>query len=137
MVPIVRIYPNSTQNVIEGHTLDLECRTEGGSPARVMWGRRNGLPLGRDVEQLQRGTLKFNRISKSDEGEYICTAENEAGTVSALANIYVQSPPEIHIEPNEKVIYRKVGDPLEIKCFGVGTPMPAVSWTKYPGTLAK
>ncbi|XP_044751334.1 basement membrane-specific heparan sulfate proteoglycan core protein isoform X8 [Coccinella septempunctata] len=132
MVPIVRIYPNSTQNVIEGHSIDLECITEGGSPARVMWGRRNGMPLGRDVEQLQRGTLRFNRVSKNDEGEYICTAENEAGTVSALASIYVQTPPEIRIEPNEKVIYRRIGEPLTIQCMASGSPAPSVSWSKYP-----
>ncbi|KAK9869716.1 hypothetical protein WA026_003454 [Henosepilachna vigintioctopunctata] len=130
-VPTVIIYPNSTQSVLAGQTLDLDCVVDGGTPARITWSRRNGLPLSRNIEQFQRGNIRFNQISKSEEGEYICQAENEAGAASAVAYVYVQTPPEIRIVPDQKVINKREGDSLTLECHGSGTPPPNVYWTKY------
>ncbi|KAL3282973.1 hypothetical protein HHI36_006131, partial [Cryptolaemus montrouzieri] len=129
--PTVRIYPDSTQRVLAGHTLDLECISEGGSPSRITWRRRDGLALGRNVEQFQRGNIRFNQITKTDEGEYVCTAENEAGMVTAVATIYVQAPPEIRIVPDQEVITRREGDSLTLECHASGSPAPTVFWRKY------
>jgi len=42
-----------------------------------------------DVEILSDGVLRFRRVSEEDQGRYVCTASNSAGTVSvtALLNI--------------------------------------------------
>lgn len=65
----------------------------------------------------------------NDEGEYTCTARNDAGTASASAVIKVRSLPEITIIPttNGNNIQISNGDPLDVECRATGIPEPLVS----------
>ena len=62
----------------------------------------------------------------NDEGEYTCTATNEAGSVSASATIKVMSPPVITISPNQYLQVMR-GDPVQVICRAEGYPEPEVS----------
>lgn len=62
----------------------------------------------------------------NDEGEYTCTATNEAGSESASATLKVMSPPVIRILPDSNVKgYR--GDNINVECRADGYPEPEVT----------
>lgn len=75
--------------------------------------------------------FRFTDVSRNEEGQYICTGTNEAGTTSATASIIVHTPPEIQITPDRDIINRNIRDSLVIECRGFGVPQPNVVWTKY------
>lgn len=62
----------------------------------------------------------------NDEGEYTCTARNDAGSASASAVIKVRSTPEITITPST-YLQLSVGDPVNVECRANGYPEPLVS----------
>lgn len=71
------------------------------------------------------------QITSQEEGEYICTATNAAGSASASAHIIVHIPPKIQVTPAQQDIIRKLGDYLRLECQATGNPEPSVGWTKY------
>lgn len=69
---------------------------------------------------------RFTKIEVNDEGEYTCTARNDAGSASASSVIKVQSTPVITITPDNYVqVY--TGDAINVECRANGYPEPMVS----------
>ncbi|XP_047041100.1 basement membrane-specific heparan sulfate proteoglycan core protein-like isoform X2 [Helicoverpa zea] len=127
--PRVEIWPSDSkvQAVPLGGEHTLICRVMGGIPEPdVTWNRNGGRPLSRFTELQPHHELKFNKIEVNDEGEYTCTARNEAGTASASAIIKVRALPEITITPSPYVQLSS-GDPINIECRASGYPEPQVS----------
>lgn len=73
---------------------------------------------------------RFNNIKLDDGGEFICNAENEAGRVSAIATIEVQSLPMVVITPASP-IQSVEGQRVRLDCRATGRPSPTVAWTKH------
>ncbi|XP_057651724.1 basement membrane-specific heparan sulfate proteoglycan core protein-like isoform X29 [Diorhabda carinulata] len=129
--PRLEIYPSISQTVIAGNSAVLQCRAVAGIPTpEVFWSRENNLPLSSNVEEMAGGALRFTQITLSEQGEYICTANNEAGSSTATAQIIVHIPPDVIVTPRQEVITRGIGDQLRLECEGTGLPLPAVSWIK-------
>lgn len=68
----------------------------------------------------------FEKVDVNDEGEYICTASNDAGSDQSSTVIKVRSPPEIIITPNDYIEVVR-GDSVTVECRGRGYPEPMVS----------
>jgi len=69
--------------------LELECSVGGGSDVQYNWMRGDGLatlPLGTVTNT---NTLTINNLAIDDTGNYICTASNDAGSVSSTAFVIV------------------------------------------------
>lgn len=79
---------------------------------------------------LKRNILRFTNIHPSDEGSYICTAENRAGKVTSTAQIIVESPPRLIVTPHTGVLNIKEGSPMRLVCKAEGKPNPVVRWEK-------
>uniref|UniRef100_A0A2A4JY63 Hemolin n=1 Tax=Heliothis virescens TaxID=7102 RepID=A0A2A4JY63_HELVI len=127
--PRVEIWPSDSkvQAVPLGGEHTLICRVIGGIPEPdVTWNRNGGRPLSRFTELKPHHELKFNKIEVNDEGEYTCTARNEAGTASASAIIKVRALPEITITPSP-YMQLSTGDVINIECRASGYPEPQVS----------
>lgn len=76
---------------------------------------------------------RFQRVSQAEAGQYVCNAENEAGQVTAVATLEIQSAPVITLLPG-RVVTTRVGERVRLECRAAGEPQPSVSWTKYtPG----
>lgn len=69
-------------------------------------------------------------ITPNEQGEYICTATNDAGTATAVAYITVNVPPSVSVNPDQDIILRPINDSLRLICYGNGVPQPSVSWVK-------
>lgn len=77
--------------MLTGTTVTFECRVGGDPLPDVLWRRTadNGnMPLGRVRIQDDR-SLQLESVTLSDEGEYICEADNPVGTISARGRLTV------------------------------------------------
>ncbi|PNF14537.1 hypothetical protein B7P43_G15031, partial [Cryptotermes secundus] len=134
--PAVELYPEATQTVITGGSVLLQCRVTGGIPSpRVRWTRTDGRPLSSTIEELPGGVLRFNRVTQAEAGQYICHAESEAGSTTAVATLVVQSMPRITISPSTDVQV-VVGQRVKLECRATGDPEPTVEWSKHRSGFA-
>ncbi|KAL1514177.1 hypothetical protein ABEB36_003476 [Hypothenemus hampei] len=130
--PLIQIVPEGGDiSATSGNSVQLQCRVVQGYPApRVTWARENAQPLGRNVEVMTGGNLRIIDITPAESGEYVCSAENEAGRATAIAHITVNNPPVLTVSPDENIITRAVNEHLQLVCHGSGDPQPTVSWIK-------
>jgi hypothetical protein len=130
-IPILSILPQASQTLTAGNSAILVCRVEAGIPSpTVTWTRSDGRPLSPNIERMSEGTLRFTQITENESGEYICTAENEAGRASATANINVQVSPKVWTVPDEDVIMRRRDEYVKLECHASGIPAPSIQWRK-------
>ena len=64
-----------------------------------------------------------------EAGRYKCRAENEAGSIEAIATLIIQEIPTVRLIP-EGSITLAVGKPLSIRCTVTGDPPPSITWKK-------
>ncbi|XP_037075728.1 basement membrane-specific heparan sulfate proteoglycan core protein-like isoform X4 [Pollicipes pollicipes] len=127
-VPAIEIYPEGAQTVSRGGSVLFQCRVNAGAPApSVSWARADRRPMPATAEQLDGGVIRFLRVTGEEEGEYICTATNTAGTTSATATLSVESPPVITLTQPSQYRVRE-GQRVTLECRATGDPTPSVSW---------
>ena len=70
--------------IIEGNSVNLTCEIVAGRPEpEITWFKSNTL-------LRESWSLLFPKIKKSDEGQYTCRAENDAGNDTKHVNISVK-----------------------------------------------
>ena len=132
--PRLEIYPESAQTINSGGSVLYQCRAVAGIPSPVLtWTRTDLRPLTANTEVLSGGVLRITRVTGEEEGEYICRAENSAGSVEATASLTIHQTPSIQMTPRGSVTVR-VGSPLTISCAVTGDPPPSVTWKKITRT---
>lgn len=78
---------------------------------------------------------RFNQVTQAEAGQYICHAESEAGSTTAVATLVVQSMPRITISPSTDVQV-VVGQRVKLECRATGDPEPTVEWSKHRSGFA-
>lgn len=73
---------------------------------------------------------RFTRISLSDGGIYVCTAQNDAGVVTATSHVIVQSPPVVTVTPQSGTLQVKEGEMVHMECRGTGVPQVTLKWKR-------
>jgi hypothetical protein len=76
-------------------------------------------------------TLVIDGITETDEGQYILSATNEAGTSQGFIVIVVVGRPAILTVPIDQQHIE--GETAKFNCFATGDPIPQVTW-KFNGT---
>ncbi|XP_048488585.1 basement membrane-specific heparan sulfate proteoglycan core protein isoform X3 [Plutella xylostella] len=133
--PVVEIWPQAEQAVPLGAQFEFRCQIKGGIPEPyITWDRNGGRQLSPHVQIQPQNVLSFEKVEVNDEGEYTCTARNDAGTSSASAVLKVRSPPKIVITPKNDLTVAD-GDQFNIECRASGYPEPLVSIRKDPPTV--
>ncbi|XP_066295984.1 roundabout homolog 2-like [Branchiostoma lanceolatum] len=108
--------------------VELRCEVRGDPAPQVSWSREeSALPLGR-ARILDNGNLKIERVTSSDEGTYVCTAENLVGRVEGTATLTIHEPPTFKTKPRDQVI--GLNRTATFLCETAGNPPPAVFWQK-------
>ncbi|XP_046437149.1 basement membrane-specific heparan sulfate proteoglycan core protein-like isoform X37 [Daphnia pulex] len=131
--PAVELYPQTKQTVVQGGSALFQCRVTAGIPTpRARWARVDGRPLPNNVEELDGGVIRFNRVTGNEQGQYVCTAENDAGSITGVATLTIQSIPVVSISPNPTSgpIRVKEGQRVRLECRAQGDPAPSVSWKR-------
>lgn len=129
--PAVELYPQAKQTVVQGGSAVFQCRITAGIPTpKAKWSRVDGRPIPNNVEELEGGVIRFNRVTGTEQGQYLCTAENDAGSTTGVVTLTIQSIPVVTVSPAGSPIRTKVGQRLRIECRAQGDPMPTISWRR-------
>ncbi|KAG9482678.1 hypothetical protein GDO78_011370 [Eleutherodactylus coqui] len=133
--PLLRIEPSS-DNMLEGQTVELNCVVASYPQAAVTW-HRPGRPLSPN-HQVYGSRLRILQASSDDSGEYICRVTNGAGTQQASIIITInrvpipsENVPVLRIESSSGTLVE--GQNLELDCQVSGYPGAEVTWYR-PGT---
>ncbi|XP_060132638.1 hemicentin-1 isoform X1 [Zootoca vivipara] len=128
----------SDESVDIGSNVTLACYVHGYPEPKVKWQRLDGAPLFSrhlavsSISQLRTGGLSFNNLWVSDEGTYICEAENQFGKiVSRPATLTVTGlvAPLIGMSPAAANVIE--GQQLTLSCVLLaGNPIPERKWIK-------
>ncbi|XP_064928861.1 hemicentin-1 isoform X2 [Columba livia] len=121
-----------------GSNITLPCYVQGYPEPKVKWRRLNGASLFSrpfavsSVSQLRTGALSINSLWVSDEGTYICEAENQFGRIqSRPATVTVTGlvTPLIGVSPATANVIE--GQQLTLPCVLLaGNPIPDRRWIK-------
>ncbi|XP_029819877.1 hemicentin-1, partial [Manacus vitellinus] len=121
-----------------GSNLTLPCYVQGYPEPRVSWRRLDGAPLfsrpftTSATSQLRTGALAFHNLWVSDEGIYVCEAENQFGRIqSRPATVTVTGlvTPLIGASPATANVLE--GQQLTLPCVLLaGNPIPDRRWIK-------
>nr|XP_005290755.1 hemicentin-1 isoform X1 [Chrysemys picta bellii] len=128
----------SDESVDIGSNVTLPCYVQGYPEPKVKWRRLDGAPLFSrpfavsSISQLRTGALSINNLWVSDEGTYICEAENQFGKIqSQPATITVTGlvAPLIGMSPAVANVIE--GQQLTLPCVLLaGNPIPGRRWIK-------
>ncbi|XP_028850828.1 basement membrane-specific heparan sulfate proteoglycan core protein isoform X4 [Denticeps clupeoides] len=116
--------------VQQGQQAEFRCSAAGNPVPDVMWIGGSGRVI------TQGGVLKIPAVARSDEGEYICRAQNIHGEHTARAVLYVHAGagfPQVHVSPQQTELHE--GQTLHLYCRAEGTPSPALTWKKRGGDI--
>uniref|UniRef100_T1J0I1 Neogenin n=1 Tax=Strigamia maritima TaxID=126957 RepID=T1J0I1_STRMM len=117
---------------IEGSSLTFECAANGNPQPRITW-LKDGATI--DMAFLDSrfsvvgtGSLQIEHVQETDEGVYMCRAENYEDSVDSSANLEVQVVPRFVKQPTNRYAHEK--DDVELDCQIYGKPEPTVQWIK-------
>uniref|UniRef100_A0A8B9H722 Hemicentin-1 n=1 Tax=Astyanax mexicanus TaxID=7994 RepID=A0A8B9H722_ASTMX len=111
-----------------------------GMPQPVIKWFRNGQELtGNEpgMSILEDGTLLIlASVSPLDNGEYTCTAVNDAGSTEKKYQLKVNVPPDVRDKGLPANVSVVMNQPTSLLCDVTGTPPPVITWYK-DGVLLK
>ncbi|XP_004842252.1 roundabout homolog 2 isoform X5 [Heterocephalus glaber] len=120
------------QVVLEEEAVEFRCQVQGDPQPTVRWKKDDAdLPRGRyDIKDDY--TLRIKKAMSTDEGTYMCVAENRVGKMEASATLTVRArpvaPPQFVVRPRDQIVAQ--GRTVTFPCETKGNPQPAVFWQK-------
>ncbi|KAJ8953117.1 hypothetical protein NQ314_007399, partial [Rhamnusium bicolor] len=129
-VHVKPLFNKEPQDVValSGQKVVFECSVDGDPTPNVLWRREDGkMAIGR-ARILDDKSLLIDNVQTSDEGLYICDAENLVGSISARASLVVNSPPTFIERPRDQKV--SLNGVVEFHCSASGNPPPSVFWSK-------
>ncbi|XP_033761247.1 hemicentin-1-like [Pecten maximus] len=118
-------------SVIEGDSIFLPCNVDGDPPPSFTWLKDGSEILLTDPSYYitEDGTLEIFGAEASSRGTYTCVASNVAGEVEKTVTLFVEVPPAIEGQLNEKYVV-EAGDVVLLPCVVSGVPEPEVNWRR-------
>ncbi|KAK6173564.1 hypothetical protein SNE40_016989 [Patella caerulea] len=135
-VTIGQIYYEQTV----GSSLTLECTVNSNPPATSVDWLKNGTAITRSSRysngDVNIPSLTINKVVESDTGTYVCTASNNAGTLSSdPTRVEIKSLPTVTITGNSTYT-QDLGEDVTLPCTVQSNPTATrVIWSKGPISL--
>ncbi|CAG2066626.1 unnamed protein product, partial [Timema podura] len=115
--------------VIEGEQASVTCKAKGKPQPKFSWikslKQENLASADRFGVNELTGVLTITRVTKEDDGEYVCVAKNAAGSVERTVRLSVVIKPIV-------VTYRNISIAMEkdatLQCSASGRPSPFVTF---------
>uniref|UniRef100_A0A8C4S423 Ig-like domain-containing protein n=1 Tax=Erpetoichthys calabaricus TaxID=27687 RepID=A0A8C4S423_ERPCA len=120
-------------NVVKcSNAAHFECKVSGSPEIRISWFKKD-TKLSEDVRHRMTfvdsvAVLEIENTSVEDSGDYICEAQNEAGTLSCSTALIVKEPP-VFVKIPEPVEGMR-GKDLSLECELSGSPPFQITWYK-------
>ncbi|XP_062245364.1 neuronal cell adhesion molecule-like isoform X10 [Platichthys flesus] len=120
---------SSSQTVLRGQVLELECIAEGLPTPEIFWTKVSGdLPSERTSFLYYKKNLRIVNASAADAGDYRCEAKNKLGSVHHTIHVSVKASPYwIAGAPRNLVL--APGENGVLTCRASGTPKPSITWS--------
>lgn len=80
-----------------GDSIEFRCSVTGYPTPTVTWKRGSGGKILPNTALIDGAYLRLERIQSDDEGDYVCTAENDGGVVKRRGLLYVRGNETINI----------------------------------------
>ncbi|XP_068809626.1 hemicentin-1 isoform X3 [Struthio camelus] len=126
-------YNSPFQERVANQRVAFPCPAKGTPKPVIKW-LHNGRELtGSEpgISILEDGTLLIlASVTPSDNGDYVCVAVNEAGSIERKYNLKVHVPPEIRDQEKVTNTSVVVQHPVSLLCEVSGNPFPIISWYK-------
>lgn len=141
--------PNRYEIEYVGKRARLQCRVEGKPRPMLTWYRNDQLVnVSLPRFRITRYALVIENVSKSDNGQYSCFAQNQHGKAWGNFTLVVKDKPSNDVrpkviltnqtgppvwsnkKPNIKTVARPPSSWAILKCPAVGNPMPNITWRK-------
>jgi hypothetical protein len=114
-VPVLRLLP-AGQTVQALSDVSLEVTADGPGPLHYQW-RRDSVPIPGALS----ARLQLTNIQPQQAGPYDVVVFNNAGSViSPVAELVVQTPPVIAVQPSDQVVLAGSNVSLVVHAFGTG-----------------
>uniref|UniRef100_A0A8C1LTR9 Contactin-5 n=1 Tax=Cyprinus carpio TaxID=7962 RepID=A0A8C1LTR9_CYPCA len=110
-----------------GKDVSLECRPRASPKPRISW-RKNDRRVqpSRRIMLLRNNTLRIINSSRSDEGSYVCRAENQFGSAELTIVLLVKEPMRVELSPIRVEV--TVGESVVLSCKVTHDPSLDVSF---------
>ncbi|KAF4801294.1 hypothetical protein TURU_036171 [Turdus rufiventris] len=124
------MYPygtSSSQMVLRGVDLLLECIASGVPAPDIMWYKKGGeLPPGKTKMENFNKALRISNVSEEDSGEYSCLASNKMGSIRHTISVRVKAAPYWLDQPENLIL--APGEDGRLVCRANGNPKPTIQW---------
>ncbi|XP_028732377.1 neurofascin isoform X1 [Peromyscus leucopus] len=124
------MYPqgtSSSQMVLRGMDLLLECIASGVPTPDIAWYKKGGdLPSDKTKFENFNKALRITNVSEEDSGEYFCLASNKMGSIRHTISVRVKAAPYWLDEPKNLIL--APGEDGRLVCRANGNPKPTVQW---------
>uniref|UniRef100_A0A493SZG1 Ig-like domain-containing protein n=3 Tax=Anas TaxID=8835 RepID=A0A493SZG1_ANAPP len=124
--------PEALRFVKHGDAVQLECKISGTPEIRTVWYKNDQALQASNrlhmsfVDSI--AVLTILDASTEDGGDYICEAQNSAGTASCSTSVAVKEPPVFSKVPSPVDTLK--GSDIILQCEIAGTPPFEVAWFK-------
>ncbi|XP_075396660.1 neurofascin isoform X2 [Tenrec ecaudatus] len=118
---------SSSQMVLRGTDLLLECIASGVPTPDIAWYKKGGdLPSHKARFENFNKALRITNVSEEDSGEYFCLASNKMGSIRHTISVRVKAAPYWLDEPQNLIL--APGEDGRLVCRANGNPKPTVQW---------
>lgn len=94
--PTIVRRPQSLYLARLGQRVHMACVASDGNveaPPVIIWSRKDGLELPEGRYSLDGGNMTIDDVTEDDRGVYVCTARNDAASVSVEAELMIENVP--------------------------------------------
>ncbi|XP_044596090.1 Down syndrome cell adhesion molecule-like protein Dscam2 isoform X45 [Cotesia glomerata] len=135
--PTVQSFAFTKLPMNAGEFANLQCIVSTGDlPLTIRWsypgeemGGSSGVIAKKVADRVS--MLMISSLTAKHAGDYVCTAENPAGTSFYSTPLTVNVPPRWILEPTDKAFAQ--GSDARVECKADGFPKPQVTWKRAAG----
>ncbi|XP_059849711.1 hemicentin-1-like [Hypanus sabinus] len=125
--PVIKPLP-ATLEVVVNNGIMLPCESTGTPRPSVTW-QKDGVTVSNTGRFfLVNGALDIVKVTEEDSGNYMCIAQNAAGTALGKTKLVVQVPP--NIKAGSREYKATIHHSAILPCEAAGHPKPEITWVK-------